>query len=99
MQGQLAFTARGSHTSRKAAERIASSPTRVRKVDQLAAAYREAGDTGLTDVEASELVMLPLQSVCSSRNALRQRGMVGRGGERMGAYELMVSVWLWVGPK
>lgn len=83
--------ARDSHTSFKAAESVAV--RRGEKMQRLLTAYRQAGSRGLTDQEASEATGLPVQSICSLRNAAADCELVVRDGERLGIYGKANSVW------
>ncbi len=93
--------ARGSHTSHKAA--VSAGRNRGAKLAALMALYREYGSAGLTDTEASRGMsktcgcIVPIQSICSLRNALMEDGIVGKGGERVGDFGKAVTVWLWIG--
>jgi hypothetical protein len=99
-QSGLPF-ARGSHTSHKAA--VSAGRTRGAKVAALMALYRAAGPPGLTDPEASRALskacdcIVPVQSICSLRNALVEDGIIGKAGERVGDFGKAVTVWFWLG--
>ena len=86
--------ARDSHTSYKAAVALRRDGTRGVKLRRLLTAYREAGEDGLTDHEAAFLTGLPLQSICSLRNAAVDCGLVRKAGERVGHFGKANQVWI-----
>jgi hypothetical protein len=66
---------------------------RGEKMRRLLRAYDDAGALGLTDAEAAIAAHLPVQSVCSLRNAAKDCGLVEKHGERPGAWGVHVTVW------
>jgi hypothetical protein len=82
----------GSHTSFKAARWLDAKGDRPLKVQRLMNAYREAGEGGLNDSEASAVTTLPRSSICSLRACLANCGLVERAGERVGAYGIRQTV-------
>jgi hypothetical protein len=94
--------AKGSRTSRMAAERISQDmPKHEAKRDRLLRAYVSAGSRGLTDHEASEATNLPRSSICSLRAALVACACVTNGVDadgvevtRLGPYGHQQTVWV-----
>jgi hypothetical protein len=87
--------AKGSRTSRMAAEAISRDPAkREAKRDRLLRAYVEAGSRGLTDSEAEAATGLPRSSICSLRTLLKRMGWIrpeydsrpGPYGHQQGVY-------------
>jgi hypothetical protein len=85
--------ARGSHTSYKAARALNREGTRGKKLRRLIEAYRVAGEAGFTNLEASDVTSLPLQSVCSLRAAAADCGLLEKAGERVGRFGKSNQAW------
>jgi hypothetical protein len=85
--------ASGSHTSYQAAVALRKEGKRGEKMRRLIDAYRAAGERGLTDLEAAEKCSLPLQSVCSLRNAAVDCELVTKGEIRIGKYGKPNQAW------
>lgn len=81
----------GSQASYRGAEHAARK--RGAKQRRLLEAYFTAGARGLTDAEAATAAGLPVQSVCSLRNAVKDCGLLEKSGARMGAWGVEVTVW------
>jgi hypothetical protein len=88
--------AKGSRTSRQAAERISQQPQlREVKRQRLLLAYVASGARGLTDAEASEATSLPRSSICSLRASLIKAGLVMDGyTRRPGPWGYSQVVWV-----
>jgi hypothetical protein len=87
--------AKGSRTSRMAAEQISREPAkREAKRDRLLRAYVEAGARGLTDSEAEAVTGLPRSSICSLRTLLKRMGWIRpEYDSRPGPYGHQQGVW------
>jgi hypothetical protein len=88
--------AKGSRTSRMAAEAISREPAkRLSKLMGLLEAYVEAGARGLNDAEASAATGWPRSSICSLRANLIKRGWVMDGyTRRKGPYQHQQTVYV-----
>jgi hypothetical protein len=84
--------ARGSHTSHKAA--VNAGPTRRTVTAKYLDALKAAGTRGLIDAEAAGLLNRPVSSVCSIRNGCCDSGLVRKGGERMGPWGQLQTIWI-----
>jgi hypothetical protein len=84
------------HTSRQGAEDAKErAPSQlVRYIEALT----DAGE-GLTDLEASKLLNIPLASVCARRAPLRKAGLIYAEGTRPGPTGVGNAIWRFKGTK
>jgi hypothetical protein len=85
--------AQDSHTSHQAAIQLRREGRRGEKMRRLLEAYRLAGERGMTDLEASDATGLPLQSICSLRNAAVDCELVTKTEIRIGKYGKPNQAW------
>jgi hypothetical protein len=77
------------HAGQKAAESLA--PTRGEKTRRMLAFFRKVH--AATDHQLSDELRLPLQSICSLRNGLVDRGLVEAFSTCRGRYGKNVTIW------